>query len=121
MVEIVFPLSDAVAKLIEPVSRTAEGLQIGLSQRLFEVLPSLDRKECSNAPQKSLSKQFATWSTILNTPPYNILIVISRIFQHRSLLGSAYEWGFFDIHEPHGIYAAWGSLAHTRLLSKDLL
>ncbi|KAJ5592831.1 hypothetical protein N7537_009735 [Penicillium hordei] len=39
-VEIVFPLSDAVAKLIEPVSQTAEGLPVGLSQRLFEVLKS---------------------------------------------------------------------------------
>jgi hypothetical protein len=36
----VFPLSDAVAKLIEPVSQTAEGLRVGLSQRLFEVLKS---------------------------------------------------------------------------------
>ncbi|KAJ5488452.1 hypothetical protein N7539_003342 [Penicillium diatomitis] len=37
-VEIVFPLSDAVEKLIEPVSQTAEVLPVGLSQRLFEVL-----------------------------------------------------------------------------------
>ncbi|KAI2733292.1 hypothetical protein CBS147332_307 [Penicillium roqueforti] len=37
-VEIVFPLSDAVAKLLEPISQTAEGLP--LSQRLFEVLKS---------------------------------------------------------------------------------
>lgn len=35
-----FPLSDAVAKLIEPVSQTAGDLPIGLSQRLFEVLKS---------------------------------------------------------------------------------
>lgn len=35
-----FPLSDAVAKLIEPVSQTAGGLPVGLSQRLFEVLKS---------------------------------------------------------------------------------
>lgn len=33
-----FPLSDAVAKLLEPISQTAEGLP--LSQRLFEVLKS---------------------------------------------------------------------------------
>ncbi|CAG8088628.1 unnamed protein product [Penicillium nalgiovense] len=39
-VEIVFPLSDAVAKLIEPMSQTAEGSPVGLSQRLFEVLQS---------------------------------------------------------------------------------
>ncbi|KAJ5909240.1 hypothetical protein N7495_001922 [Penicillium taxi] len=39
-VEIVFPFSDAVAKLIEPVSETARALPVGLSQRLFEVLKS---------------------------------------------------------------------------------
>ncbi|KAJ5685141.1 hypothetical protein N7536_007760 [Penicillium majusculum] len=39
-VEIVFPLSNAVAKLLEPVSQTAEGLPVGLSQKLFEVLKS---------------------------------------------------------------------------------
>lgn len=33
-----FPLSNAVAKLLEPVSQTAEGLPVGLSQKLFEVL-----------------------------------------------------------------------------------
>ncbi|KAJ5570941.1 hypothetical protein N7535_004601 [Penicillium sp. DV-2018c] len=39
-VEIVFPLSDAVVKLIEPESQTAGNLQLGLSQKLFEVLQS---------------------------------------------------------------------------------
>lgn len=37
-VEILFPLSDAVAKLLESVSQTAADLPVGLSQRLFEVL-----------------------------------------------------------------------------------
>ena len=39
-VEILFPLSDAVAKLLEPVSQTAMDSPVGLSQRLFEVLQS---------------------------------------------------------------------------------
>ncbi|KXG52957.1 uncharacterized protein PGRI_000070 [Penicillium griseofulvum] len=39
-VEIIFPLSDRVAKLLESVSLTWEDLPVGLSQRLIEVLQS---------------------------------------------------------------------------------
>jgi hypothetical protein len=41
-VEVLFPLSDAVAKLLESVSQSAKGLPDGLSQRLFEVLQNSD-------------------------------------------------------------------------------
>jgi hypothetical protein len=39
-VEIIFPLSDAVAKLLESVSQTAADSPVGLSQQLYEVLQS---------------------------------------------------------------------------------
>jgi hypothetical protein len=35
--------------------------------RFFGKLPSPARKECSNVPQKSLSRRFATWSTTEST------------------------------------------------------
>ncbi|KAJ5306256.1 hypothetical protein N7508_005271 [Penicillium antarcticum] len=41
-VEILFPLSDAVADLLESVSQSAKALPAGLSQRLFEVLQNSD-------------------------------------------------------------------------------
>jgi hypothetical protein len=56
-VEILFPLSDAVVKLLESVTQTAKDSPIGLSQRLFEVLQSSETlRKAPFARQKGVLK-----------------------------------------------------------------
>ncbi|OQD79057.1 hypothetical protein PENANT_c064G03412 [Penicillium antarcticum] len=94
-VEILFPLSDAVADLLESVSQSAKALPAGLSQRLFEVLQNSD--VLWKAP---FARQKAKYSST------------------KAARLSAYEWSLFDIHEPDALGASWGILAYTYFLSK---